>query len=94
MKYFESINFITNQLSALNIPYSVRRIYEGYQIIFSWDIGDIACHEGTYHSDIGLVETFKFPWDNGDISILSPIEATIKIIAHYSAYLDKEKEKA
>ena len=90
MTYKQRIDFISSILSLLGIPYTVLPIWEGWQLRFPWCIGDVACHDGTYGSASGMVESYEFPWDEGDVSVLTPQEATIKIIAYYNEKTEKE----
>ena len=83
--YFFTINFIKIILDSLQIPCEMREIYKGYQLRFPWCSGDIAMHDGTYGAKAGDVESYEFPWDDGDVSRLTPEEATRKIIAYYEA---------
>jgi len=81
--YFFTINFIKIILDSLQIPCEMREIYEGYQLRFPWCEGDIAMHDGTYGAKAGDVESYQFPWDDGDVSRLTPVAAMRKIIAYY-----------
>ena len=83
--YFERICLIASILDTLKIPYSTNQAYEGWQIRFPWCKGDICCHDGTVGAKTGLVETYEFPWDNGDVSALTPEKAAILVISLYSA---------
>ena len=81
--YFFTINFIYTVLRSLQIPCEMREIYEGYQLLFPWCEGDIAMHDGTYGAKAGDVESYCFPWDDGDVTQLRPEEAARKIVAYY-----------
>ena len=83
MSYKERIQFIAAVLTFLSIPYEMRPLYEGWQLIFPWCDGDVACHRGTYEQANGMVETYQFPWDDDDVSVLTPTEAAIKIVSLY-----------
>ena len=82
--YFERIEFIFHILVTLDIPCTVNALYEGWRLRFPWCEGDIAAHGGTYGEALGMVESFCFPWDGGDVTVLTPEEAAIKIIALYN----------
>lgn len=75
---------LVSLLYNANVPYEFRLLYEGWQLRFSWDEGDVACHNGTYGNAAGLVETYQFPWDNGDVSMLTPEECAERIITYYN----------
>jgi len=82
--YYERISFIKSILDSLHIPCSMNECWEGYQLRFPWCEGDVAAHDHTYEHNSGKVESYCFPWDDGDVSVLTPEEAVIKIIALYN----------
>lgn len=82
--YFERIDFIFHILVTLHIPCTMNAVYEGWQLRFPWCEGDIAAHAGTYGEAQGMVESYCFPWDGDGVTVLTPEEATIKIIALYN----------
>ena len=82
-KYLKSIVFIFNILTTLNIPCTINPLFDGWQLRFPWCAGDVAAHSGTYGQAQGKVESYEFPWDNGDVTALSPEEAAIRIIELY-----------
>lgn len=88
MTYFQRITAIEQACMDNNIPYSVNRLLDGWQIQFPWCKGDVACHGGTYGHDIDMVESYEFPWDEGDVSMLTVEEAIEKIITFYKKILD------
>ena len=49
--------------------------------------GRKSCHETTYGSNYGYVETYRFPWDDDDTSMLMPEEAVDKIVQLYIEHL-------
>jgi len=81
--YAQAILSIICELHKNNIPYTPRPLYEGWQIRFPWTSGDAACHYGTYSSGMGMVETYQFPWDKNDVSVLTPEECAKRIIDYY-----------
>lgn len=83
--YFERIEFVYNILTTLHIPCTMNALWEGWQLRFPWCAGDIAAHRGTYGQAQGKVESYCFPWDNDDVTVLTPEEAAIKIIALYNS---------
>ena len=82
--YFERIQFIYDILTVLGIPCTMNALYEGWQLRFPWCVGDVAAHRGTYCEAAGKVESYCFPWDDDDVTVLTPEEAAIKIIAFYN----------
>ena len=85
MTYEENIKDIASICDYHKVPYTIRQIYEGWQIRFPWCDGDVACHDGTYNCKAGYVESYEFPWDNRDVSILTPTQAGLKIVEYYKS---------
>ena len=83
LKYFIPILKVAKALYHTNIPFDFRNAMDGAQLRFDWCAGDIVCHNFSYGSNAGRVESYMFPWDNGDVSMLTPEEATEKIIELY-----------
>lgn len=82
--YKERIDFIATCLAQLNIPFTMRPIWEGWQILCPWaNNADVAVHDGTYGVKQGMVETYEFPWDEGDVTCLTPEEAADRIIVYW-----------
>ena len=89
--YKERIDLIDTCLTRLNIPHEVRPIWEGWQILCPWaDDADVAAHDGTYGAKRGMVETYEFPWDEGDVSVLTPEEAADRIITYWNQLNGRE----
>lgn len=76
---------IANVLTERNIPHSINVIYDGLQIRFPWNYGDLVCHSGSYGHDCGKVESMGCPWDEDDVSCISVDEA-IEFIANWHKY--------
>ena len=83
MNYKKIMEDIKNAFDAYGIPCSINECWEGYQLRFNWTNGDIAIHDGTYCHEKGCVESYEFPWDDGDVSVLTPDEAIEKIKSYY-----------
>lgn len=63
--YFTTIVALLNRLAAEGIPAQLFECYEGAQLRFPWyPCGDVACHRGTW----GQLESYRFPWDCGDVT--------------------------
>lgn len=80
MTYAERIEIIADACEYLNIPHEVVDICDGKQIRFPWTYGDIACHSWTYGAEHDKVESYQFPWDKGDVSVLSVGEAIAYLV--------------
>ena len=86
-EYKKVIDKVTNILNENKVIYTTRRLYEGYQILFNpWHQGDVIIHDGSYGHNIGKVETMGFPWDEGDVSMLSPEECANEIVELFESY--------
>lgn len=79
----ERIAAMSDKLDIYGIPHEVHDCWDGAQIRFPWAIGDVACHSYTTGWKIGCVETYQFPWDDGDVTALTPEEAIDKIVQFY-----------
>lgn len=83
MNYFNLINRVMHGLAYFNVPFTLNPLFEGWQVRFPWCSGDVAIHDHTYGSANGKVETYQFPWDDGDVSVLSPLQAVMRIHWYY-----------
>lgn len=83
LSYQDRIDAIAEACNNNGIPYTINELHGGWQIRFPWCDGDIACHAGTYGQAEGMVESYCFPWDEGDVSILSVEEAIQKVVDYY-----------
>lgn len=81
--YEQIINELALELASVNVPYEINECYEGWQLRFPWCYGDVAIHDGTYGHTEGKVESYQFPWDNGDVTVLSVDAAAALIISYY-----------
>jgi len=74
-KYATTILTLANALSERYIPFTLNVIWDGLQIRFPWNDGDIVCHSGSYGHDDGNVESMGCPWDEDDVTCLNLDEA-------------------
>lgn len=72
---------ISNALNGYNIPHTLNVIWDGLQIRFPWNQGDIVCHSGAYGHQVSKVESMGFPWDDGDVSCLTVGDAIEDVVA-------------
>jgi len=78
--YFANTTALLNVLAANGVPAQLFECYEGYQLRFPWySCGDVACHCGTY----GQLESYRFPWDRGDVTRDSVDKMANRIIEFY-----------
>lgn len=84
--YAISILTLANALTAYNVPYTLNVIWDGLQIRFPWNHGDIVCHSGSYGHDQNCVESMGCPWDDDNVTCLSLDEAYNNIVAWYEEY--------
>lgn len=81
--YEIAIHELTRYLDRLDIPYKEpEELYDGFAVRFPWCEGDVACHSGTYGGCNGLMESYQFSMDDGDVTgYLHPLEA-LEIVLH------------
>ena len=82
--YIMIVKAVADGLDKQNIPYSTNYIWDGYQLRFPWCDGDVVCHSGSYGHSAGHVESYCFPWDEGDVTEITVAEAIEKIANYYS----------
>ena len=80
--YIQSINEVISGLLAKNIPLIHNSCLDGWQIRFPWCSGDISANSLTSCSKYGNVETFGFPWDEGETTPMNP-QTAITVIEHF-----------
>ncbi len=81
--YIESINTVIEGLIKAEIPFTHNQIFDGWQIRCPWCGGDVVAHFGSHGADYGHVESYGFPWDEDDVSELTPAEAIALIVKEY-----------
>jgi hypothetical protein len=75
---------IANALTERHIPFTLNVIFDGLQIRFPWNDGDLICHSYSYGHEDGNVESMGCPWDDEDVSCLSLDEAIDNIEEWYA----------
>lgn len=90
--FYERIVLIHYACKKHNIPSAMRRCYDSWQIVFPWCDGDIASNSETFGNSKQMVESYQFPWDRGDVSVLTVDDAIQKIIALYFIHELKKKK--
>ena len=84
--YKERIQYIADICHLNKIPYlPIREVGGGWQIKFPWTSGDVSCNGMSYGCNNGLVESYRFPWDNGGITADTPIKMAEKIVNYYKS---------
>jgi len=81
-EYAEPILTLSNSLNQRNIPHTVNVIWDGLQIRFPWNDGDIICHSGSYGHEYGNVESMGCPWDEFEVTCL-PIDEADDLITDW-----------
>lgn len=79
-EYAKPILNLSNALSERNIPHTINVLWDGLQIHFPWNNGDIICHSGSFGHEVGDVESMACPWDDEDVSHLTVKDAVDRII--------------
>lgn len=78
--YARSMAVVMAILCNHDVPFDKRELWGGWQFLFPWCGGDVICHEGSYDSAEGYVESMGFPWDEDDVSVYSPEIMAGKIV--------------
>lgn len=91
--YANPILTLANDLSAHNIPYTLNVLWDGLQIRFPWNNGDLVCHRGSYGHTNGDVESMGCPWDYGDVTCLTVEEAIKRLNVWYTTFTKKSAKK-
>lgn len=81
--YEQIINELALELASMSVPYEINECHDGWQLRFPWCNGDVAIHGGTYGHSMGKVESYQFPWDDYDVTVLSVDAAAALIISYY-----------
>ncbi len=82
--FAQPILTLANYLTDYNIPHTINVIWDGLQIRFPWNDGDIICHSGSYGHTNGMVESMGCPWDEGDVSYLDIDDIFERLVKWYS----------
>lgn len=82
--YANTCDRVIAGLTKNEVKHTCEALHDGYAIRFPWKEGaDVAVHFGSYGSACGYVESIGWPWDDGDVSMLSPDDAVNKITDEY-----------
>ena len=83
LDYFHPMMVLAGDLAEANVPFTMRTCYDGFQFRFDWCAGDVVCHFGSYSNSEGYVESYKFPFDGDDVSVMKPHDMAAAIIEYY-----------
>lgn len=89
MDYFRITALMCLTFAERQIPFDWVPCHDGYKITFPWCNGDIAMHSGTYGAEKGMVETYQFPWDKDDVTMMTPIQAVFSIFEYHHKILQE-----
>jgi len=90
--YSATIIALEGMLKRENIPFVQERLWDGFKITFPWCDGDVVCHNGSYGSNWGHVESMGFPWDDEDVTEDDVGSMAQRIITLYKS-INKTEEK-
>lgn len=82
--FANTILTLANSLTEHNIPHTINVNWDGLQIRFPWNDGDLICHSGSYGHDNDMVESMGCLWDTDDVTSLSVEDALEKLTAWYA----------
>ena len=66
--YFTACADLSHFLTVARVPFKVEQAFDGFQFTFPWCKGDCILHRGSFEHHFGMFESYRFPWDNGDVS--------------------------
>lgn len=77
---YTAINDMCKALKENKIEYVCKPTpyFFGAQFTFPNIEGDVICHDGSYGHELGLFESYHFPWDEGDVTGYLTIEDFIE----------------
>ena len=78
---------LANYLAGRCIPFALNVCWDGLQMRFPWNDGDLICHSGSYGHEYGDVESMGCPWDEFDVTRIS-VEDAEEEIANWWARLE------
>ena len=86
-RYFERIDDLVYGLSDNGVYCDVEKLFDGYKVTFPWTFGAVVAHSGVLGQNASkyTVESFGFPWDEGDVTLLDVQEAIDLITEFYKA---------
>ena len=74
--YTKTVMELLPILNFFNIKHEVERLYDGYKILFDdFPGGDAIVHMWSS----GYVETYGMPWDDGDVTTMTPQELVMRL---------------
>ena len=84
MDYKQRIQYMAEIFDKNCVPYTINQILDGYQLRFPWHCGDVCAHCGTYGAARGYVESYQFPWDEGDVTTDTPEAMAARVVTLYN----------
>lgn len=82
LDYMNALVDLVNELRKNNIAVrEFNTLNNGFQLKFEDFEGDAVIHDYSYGRDSGWWETYKFPWDEGDVSVLTAEELVEKLVS-------------
>lgn len=86
VNYAEIILSMVQILKDCEIFFDIKPCFDGWQLVFPEYGGDVAIHSYTRGADRGYVESYRFPWDNEDTTMLTPFETLENICELYGEF--------
>lgn len=85
MERLNELSSFIHICGRINIP--IKQVYSvanGFIVTFENSEGDAALHDGTYGHEHCYWETYKFPWDNDDVSVHTTEELLLLLNEYYN----------
>ena len=74
---------LITELKELEVPFTTNVAMDGIQFRFPWHDGDVIIHHYSYSCNSGMMESYNFPWDRGDVSVWEPVEIAALLVCLY-----------
>ena len=79
---YELIDTLSTLLTENKVPHNVHEgPADGWQITFDWCDGDVIASWASFH----LLESYCFPWDEGDVTRTNPEQMAEWICEYYKS---------
>lgn len=74
---------LSKAFRTLGVPFKADYLFDGYQFTFDWCDGDVIAHRYSLGIEQGMVESYRFPWDEGNVTTDTPQRMASRIACLY-----------
>lgn len=88
---YKNILELDKKLTELKIPHKLRRLYDGWQILYfrkgreDEAYGDVVCHCGSYGHEKDLMEAYGFPECEDDVIGYMSVDEALELFINANA---------